>query len=86
MLAAKLSINYRTRELNQQLVEYRMEEMILCSHQIVNIALKGIALAMGIAVVVLSFINELETRSAVSMLGIGLACLALVQFSQKNDI
>lgn len=54
--------------------------------EIVNIALKGIALAMGIAVVVLSFINELETRSAVSMLGIGLACLALVQFSQKNDI
>lgn len=34
MLAAKLSINYRTRELNQQSVEYRMEEMILCSHQI----------------------------------------------------
>lgn len=51
---------------------------------IVNIALKGIALAMGIAVVVLSFINELETRNAINMLGIGLTCLAIAQFSQKE--
>ena len=50
----------------------------------VNIALKGIALAMGIAVVVLSFINELETRNAISMLGIGLTCLAIAQFSQEE--
>lgn len=51
---------------------------------IVNIALKGIALAMGIAVVVLSFMNELETQNAISMLGIGLTCLAIAQFSQNE--
>ena len=51
--------------------------------EIVNVALKGVALAMGIAVVVLSFIGELETNEAVSMLGIGLTCLAIAQFSKK---
>ena len=45
--------------------------------EIVNIALKGVALAMGIAVVVLSFIGNIEIKEAVSMLGIGLTCLAL---------
>lgn len=51
---------------------------------IINIALKGISLAMGIAVVVLSFINEIETKNAISMLGLGLACLAISQFSSNN--
>ena len=38
---------------------------------------RGIALAMGIAVVVLSQLHELDGQSAATMLGIGLACLAL---------
>lgn len=53
--------------------------------EIVHLALKGIALAMGVAVVVLSFIEEIETRNAVSMLGIGLACLAVAQFSNSSN-
>ena len=52
--------------------------------EIVNIALKGVALAMGIAVVVLSFIGDMGTDKAVSMLGIGLACLSIAQFSKKD--
>ena len=52
--------------------------------EIVNIVLKGIALAMGIAVVVLSFIKEIGTNEAISMLGLGLACLAVSQFSKKD--
>ena len=52
--------------------------------EILDIALKGIALAMGIAVVVLSFLNQIEIKNAMSMLGIGLVCLALSQFSNKN--
>ena len=52
--------------------------------EIVNIALKGIALAMGIAVVVLSCIGNIGTKEAVSMLGIGLTCLAIAQFSKKE--
>ena len=52
--------------------------------EIVNIALKGVALAMGIAVVVLSFIGDMGTGQAVSMLGMGLACLSIAQFSKKD--
>ena len=52
--------------------------------EIANIALKGVALAMGIAVVVLPFIGEIGTNEAISMLGIGLTCLAIPQFSKKD--
>lgn len=52
--------------------------------EIISIVLKGVALAMGIAVVVLSFLNTIDTESAVSMLGIGLVCLAAERFSQKD--
>ena len=45
--------------------------------EIIDIALKGIPLAMGIAVVVLSILGEIDMKSAFSMLGIGMASLAL---------
>ena len=41
-------------------------------------------MAMGIAVVVLSVLNELETQSAIIMLGIGLACLGLGSLSSDE--
>lgn len=52
---------------------------------IVNLTLKSVALAMGIAVAVLSFMNQIEVKSAVGMLGIGLACLSVSLFSKKDD-
>lgn len=54
--------------------------------EIVNIALKGVALAMGLAVAVLSLIDKIGTSEAVSMLGIGLACMAITQFSKKDMV
>ena len=54
--------------------------------ELITLVLKGIALAMGVAVVVLSFLNEIDTTSAIGMLGLGLACLAVTQFSQKDNI
>ena len=53
--------------------------------EFITLALKGVALAMGVAVVVLSVLNELETNSAISMLGLGLACLSATQFSKKDN-
>ena len=46
--------------------------------------MKAVALAMGVGVVVLSVLNELDTNSGMGMLGIGLACLAISSFT-KND-
>ena len=59
--------------------------MEMDTNKIIAVALKGIALAMGIAVTVLMFLNEIGTKEAVSMLGIGLACLALNQFSNRQE-
>ncbi len=52
---------------------------------IVQIALKGVALAMGVAVVALSAMEQIETDAAIGMLGIGLACLAVTQLSKKEN-
>lgn len=53
--------------------------------EVVTLALKGVSLAMGIAVVVLSFLNEIESDNAICMLGIGLACLPIAQFMSKKE-
>ena len=42
-----------------------------------SIALKGIALAMGVAVIVLNILGSLSPNTAASLLGIGLTALAL---------
>lgn len=49
----------------------------------INFILKCVALAMGVAVAALSFMDKIETSSAVGMLGIGLACLAVTLLSKK---
>lgn len=44
---------------------------------VLNISLKAVPLAMGIAVVVTSILNGIDTKSALIMLGIGMACLGI---------
>ena len=43
-------------------------------HEIIFTVFKAVTLAMGVAVVVLSFLGSLEPQAAVPLLGIGLAC------------
>ena len=50
-----------------------------------EIIFKGVALAMGVAVAVLSFMDQMDVKSAVGMLGVGLAYLALYHFFKKSD-
>lgn len=45
--------------------------------EMVDLIFKAVALAMGIAVVVLSVLNELTAESGMVMLGIGLACTGI---------
>ena len=51
---------------------------------LVDVILKGIAAAMGVAVAVLTILKQIDTKSALGMLGIGLACLAVSQFTKKD--
>ena len=52
---------------------------------LVDVILKGIAAAMGIAVAVLTILKQLDTSAALGMLGIGLACLAISQLGKKDE-
>ena len=53
--------------------------------EIVDTALKGIGMAMGVAVVVLSVLGELETNAAITMLGFGLASVSISLFKNKQE-
>ena len=50
---------------------------------IVSIALKGIAVAMGVAVIVLNILGTLNANTAVTLLGIGLAALAIAALQKE---
>ena len=54
---------------------------------LINVILKAVAIAMGIAVVVLNILDSIEIKSSIIMLGIGLVCLAmyLMDNNEKND-
>ena len=52
-------------------------------HQIVSVVFKALTLAMGVAVVVLSRLGNPEIQSAVTMLGIGLACAGVSMLEKQ---
>ena len=53
-------------------------------HATVDLALKGITVAMGICVAVLSVLDELPVKSGMVMLGVGLACAGMSLLNQKS--
>ena len=52
--------------------------------EILEIAPKAVAMAMGIAVTALTILNELDVRSGMIMLGIGLACTGIALMREKK--
>ena len=54
---------------------------------VITLIFKAISLAMGISVVVLSILKEIDVYSGFTMLGIGLACagIALLQKNNKDE-
>lgn len=51
--------------------------------EIVSVIFKALTLAMGVAVVVLSCMGMLETQTAVTLLGIGLACAGIAMLEKR---
>ena len=51
---------------------------------LLNIILKALPTAMGIAVVVISLLGELDRKSAFTMLGIGLTSMGIYQLGSKD--
>lgn len=52
---------------------------------IINIALIGVGLAMGICIIVTSVLKQIDVDNAITMLGIGLSCLSIYLLKNKKD-
>ena len=51
--------------------------------RIAGTALKAVALAMGVAVAALSIMQQIEADAAIRMLGLGFACVAIVELKRN---
>ena len=51
---------------------------------LIDIILKAVPVAMGVAVVVTSLLGELDIKSGFTMLGLGLACVGIYQLKCKE--
>ena len=52
-------------------------------HEIISTIFKAVTLAMGVAVVVLSCLGSLEPQTAVTLLGLGLACAGAAMLAKQ---
>ena len=53
--------------------------------EIINIVLIGIGLAMGICIIVTSILKQIDINNAITMLGIGMSCLAIYLLKNKDN-
>ena len=51
--------------------------------EIISAIFKAVTLAMGVAVVVLSCLGSLEPQTAVTLLGLGLACAGAAMLAKQ---
>ena len=52
---------------------------------LINLIFKAVALAMGIAVVVLNILNQIDVKSSIVMLGIGIVCISIYLLDNKEN-
>ena len=52
---------------------------------LINLIFKAIALAMGVAVIVLNILNQIEVKNSIVMLGIGLFCIGIYLRNDKKE-
>ena len=70
-------------ELMQVKQESQKEESEKTAGDIASLSFKGVCLAMGVAVTVLSILGQLDARTAAIMLGTGLACAGISLLEKK---
>ena len=70
----------------EELMQVKKEAEVPVSKvaEIMEIALKAVAMAMGIAVTVLTILNALDVKSGMVMLGIGLVCVGIHLMNDKK--
>ena len=65
-------------------VKKEAEAPVSKAAEIMEIAPKAVAMAMGVAVTVLTILNALDVKSGMVMLGIGLACVGISLMNDKK--
>ncbi|WP_157843229.1 hypothetical protein [Bacillus sp. FJAT-42315] len=53
------------------------------NRNVMKIILTAVALGMGVSTFVLSVLGEITVNSAISLLSIGVICLAILKFQEK---
>lgn len=75
-------------------LEVSVEELLKAKKQdynnnklkdLINLIFKAIALAMGVAVIVLNILNQIEVKNSIVMLGIGLFCIGIYLLNDKKE-
>jgi hypothetical protein len=59
------------------------KRMIKKISKIIDLVFKAVALAMGVAVVVIAIIGMMDTKGQILLLGIGLFCLAITALDKE---
>ena len=54
--------------------------------KLVDLVFKAVGLAMAVAVVVLNILKTASTETSILLLGIGLFCLAIVNFDKSEEM
>lgn len=72
-------------ELLEARVSVRETTPLSKARALAELVLKAVALAMGVGSAALSIMGEVEPRNILCLLGIGVACLALVQLSHTGE-
>lgn len=52
---------------------------------IIDLVLRAVGLAMGVAAIVMSILGSVETDTLITLLAIGVFCLGLAALSQVQD-
>ena len=70
----------------EELMQVKKEAEVPVSKmaEIMEIAPKAIAMAMGVAVTALTILDALDAKSGMAMLGIGLACVGISLMNDKK--
>lgn len=83
LLAEQLGVS--VDELLEARESVQKESTVPKPAELAELVFKAVALAMGIGVAALAVMDEVEPRIALCLLGIGVACLALVQLSHADE-
>ena len=69
-----------------ELMQFKKEDSVPKKKpkEIIDLIIKTVALAMGIAVVVLSLMNKLGVESGITLLGIGMTCTGISLLNDKE--